>query len=95
MKKSSYKRESILQSDSIITIKTLQSRYTALFLFAMSMILPPIAVTVFKVFSCIDVDQEHEVQPTLYSVLRVDYGVVCQSPAYAQGSRWAVAMIVM
>ena len=93
MKKSSYKRESILQSDSIVTIATLQSRYNSLFLFSMSMILPPIAVTIFKVFNCINVDVEHEVKSTLFSVLRYDYGVVCQSHQYILGFRWAVFMI--
>ena len=94
-KKTQYEREAILKSDCVVTILTLQSRYTALYLFALSMILPPIAVTIFKVLDCVNVDPFHETQAASYRVLRVDYSEDCDSDHYRLGLKWAIAMIIM
>ena len=77
-----------------LAIKKLRVRFFSFFVMMSYLVLPGEAVKIIRMFSCMDVDPNHEAPDQMpHKYLIVDMNVDCNSEAYMKGREFAVLML--
>lgn len=79
-------------SPSVDNISSIRANYFKAFLVFSYLVLPGTSVTIFRIFSCQDIDPDN-VSPGDDLYMTVDYSVSCTSARYNMGLVWAIVCI--